>query len=739
VRKKYLFNLLLFSALFTFSQTGVLAQNADPMCGDPGINYNNVDRGVFVYFDCGDPEQYHIRTTAGQTSQIHGWMAYEGRIETSGEFTSVLPFDIETDFSDEVNLLSPTEIYFKLNVSSKQIDGLDFKVQQNASSCLEVASLFAEMPVFLGANRLQVGSSFNLKTGRGCQEVPDNSPASIIKHVRTGNLGNSYYFIYQGKYQFVTLSCRNRLAAFVPETTTTNWNDVVQGRENRIPKITCDDMIDIVDNTDPEPQACDIIDSQITADINAKINQYKTRQIACPARVSNVSGILPETHGAIGDGFNDDTVALQAAIDEARSNNTYLILESGKNYRVSSSLHIRHGIKGIVSSGSAKPTISTTDIFPQSAVITLLSRFLPINMSDFVIQNIDIKLNQGAATAGILTQPVKRLGIYDSSVSSNKTAAGGIFVLAYDSEGDIEDVCIEGNTVSLNEGGIEQNHRNGISVRGFDPGTDRWAVTRHWSDFKTIKPFTNKARRVRVNDNSVTGGYYGIALLNTDVAMVTNNTVKNNVRNIRWGTGSNDFLVDSNNVSNSKSASFLNAYVSHGHVITRNSINTAQASSWGMIEMSLGTNRNIVAMNKLVSPTNSPSHHYGIYAGPHANSNLFFANSIRGHFSKSYLALEGSHEFHPDDRYHRNGQSPDNGEPPYIWQNADSVGNRIISNDFFPQRLSSPLIFLSQTSVGLKDTTLKCNSYSQRTDELIHRLEVTIGSTSSGDQTRPWR
>jgi len=382
-------------------------------------------------------------------------------------------------------------------------------------------------------------------------------------------------------------------------------------------------------------------------------------------------------------------------------------------------------------------------------------------MSDVIIQNVNIVVTKkdeprfdgevvSEATVAIFSQPADRLGIYDNAVSSSNKQTGGIYAIAYNNHGDIEDVCIEGNTLTLHDGGsADKNNRNGIFVRGNHPQEDRydpaghpdprWDITRYWSIHHKIRPFNNKARRIRVDNNDVTGGYYGIALINTDVAMVTNNTVKNNTRNIRWGAGSNKILVDSNNVSNSASASFLNAYGSHDHVITRNTINTARASKWGMIEMSLGTDRNTIAMNTLISPTRSPSHEYGIYAGPHANNNLIFNNTIRGHFSKSYIALEGSHAVNADARYHRNGDQPLNNNPTIVWQSADSVGNQIVSNNIAPQRLSSPLIFLSQTSVGLRDTTLKCNAYSQQTNELIHRLELTRGSTSSGDQANPWR
>jgi hypothetical protein len=124
------------------------------------------EHGVFMWRDCGDPLNWHVRILSGTASSI----------DASGNVISTQPFDSVTEVGIEANdtldfTTDPSRIRFVNNVTVGASDGWDFTIPAGAEVCLELDLPEGE-PVLLGRNRMVMTAPFELTTLGSCANVP---------------------------------------------------------------------------------------------------------------------------------------------------------------------------------------------------------------------------------------------------------------------------------------------------------------------------------------------------------------------------------------------------------------------------------------------------------------------------------------------------------------------------------------------------------------------------------------
>lgn len=132
-------------------------------CG-PTTYDTNVDNALFVWKDC-ISDSWHVRFTSGNT----GWVKYASDILSDTGFASVLGYSLEgSDVVD--NTTDSSRINYSFGVGGTGQDGIDFMLQSGATACFAVDSS-SSIPVYLGAERILMTSSFDMTTYGACTNV----------------------------------------------------------------------------------------------------------------------------------------------------------------------------------------------------------------------------------------------------------------------------------------------------------------------------------------------------------------------------------------------------------------------------------------------------------------------------------------------------------------------------------------------------------------------------------------
>jgi hypothetical protein len=135
-------------------------------CGEPSIS-NSSDRATFIWKDCGGSERWNVRVTGGGTNQR---ITFTGDITAPAAIANVQGVSIESN--DTLNNVSaPAKLSYGLNIWGNGLDGFAFDDQDGM--CF--ASSTAGLPVYLGSNRVAVGSNnLDLDTLQACAAPVDS-------------------------------------------------------------------------------------------------------------------------------------------------------------------------------------------------------------------------------------------------------------------------------------------------------------------------------------------------------------------------------------------------------------------------------------------------------------------------------------------------------------------------------------------------------------------------------------
>lgn len=134
-----------------------------PTCGSPSYN-PAAERGLFLYYDCNNPQSWHARMTGGGLSTATD---YRGTATANRTFSSLVGVDQESSDSLTRNG-SGTVISYRQAVIRSGEDGFDFSFPAGASVCFALDNP-TDVPVRMGANRVSVPNSVSLTTFGACQ------------------------------------------------------------------------------------------------------------------------------------------------------------------------------------------------------------------------------------------------------------------------------------------------------------------------------------------------------------------------------------------------------------------------------------------------------------------------------------------------------------------------------------------------------------------------------------------
>jgi hypothetical protein len=135
-------------------------------CGEPNISNSN-DRATFIWKDCGGSERWNVRVTGGGTNQR---ITYTGDITAPTAISNVQGVSVENNDTLD-NATTPPVLSYALNIWGNGLDGFGFDDQDGM--CFSGAA--AGLPVYLGANRVQVTSAnLDLDTLQACAAPVDS-------------------------------------------------------------------------------------------------------------------------------------------------------------------------------------------------------------------------------------------------------------------------------------------------------------------------------------------------------------------------------------------------------------------------------------------------------------------------------------------------------------------------------------------------------------------------------------
>jgi Calx-beta domain/ASPIC and UnbV/FG-GAP-like repeat len=137
-----------------------------PECGKPAYD-KAMESGVFAWYDCADPQQWHVRMTAGGQT-----MSYQGTVTSDLGFDGLAAVSQESSDTltpDPFEAPSAGPITYTQNMGGAGQDGFDFHLPAGANACFDVTAP-AGVRVWMGANRVAVTVPLNLTTFGDCGE-----------------------------------------------------------------------------------------------------------------------------------------------------------------------------------------------------------------------------------------------------------------------------------------------------------------------------------------------------------------------------------------------------------------------------------------------------------------------------------------------------------------------------------------------------------------------------------------
>jgi hypothetical protein len=144
-----------------------------PTCGAPAYS-SATETGVFLYYDCDNPNQWHARFTAGGRS-----VSYRGNVSSNGAFQSLVGVSQEaSDVLSPAPFITPTvgPIAYTQNVGLTGWDGFDVNSAAGTDVCFALSAP-TNVPIWVGANRLPATLPLNLTTFGSCASAPTPSVA----------------------------------------------------------------------------------------------------------------------------------------------------------------------------------------------------------------------------------------------------------------------------------------------------------------------------------------------------------------------------------------------------------------------------------------------------------------------------------------------------------------------------------------------------------------------------------
>ena len=128
--------------------------------GRPSID-RSTDTGLFIWEN--EPNNWVAHVVSGDMQRI-----VDIDITSTQALSNVQQVSIE---ASDVFTIFPSSLSLSLNVQAPWLDGVEFTVEDQSSTCISTANV--DVPIYVGPNRVQVGSDFDLNTLTACGPGPD--------------------------------------------------------------------------------------------------------------------------------------------------------------------------------------------------------------------------------------------------------------------------------------------------------------------------------------------------------------------------------------------------------------------------------------------------------------------------------------------------------------------------------------------------------------------------------------
>ena len=388
---------------------------------------------------------------------------------------------------------------------------------------------------------------------------------------------------------------------------------------------------------------------------------------------------------------------LKAMLNKAGQEKTGVDLTAGRTYVVPETLNVPTGVRYIRGHGAH------LDVRTKGTTSTLASAFeLAKETSGIELSDFTLNMKASRFSSGISGDHISNVTV--RNVTMNDVNFRGVSILA--DHGDVSNVTVDRSTITManeNDGVVPIFvSTNRVKDDYTGKGAEVWE--RYVATGKTADPMF-KNTDIKITDNTIDGGYYGIEFSGVTSSHITGNTIRNNTRNISMQDRSSKNTVENNQLRDSISSSVHIAYGSEHNDVKGNNIVTRRAYGQGILQAYQGSRNNTFSGNSVTTRDKHPS--WLLYVGPDSGGTTFTGNTVDGTANRAFVGVESvwdgdsslSHLNGAKDNPHSymvQGESkkPSGETVRYAGGNGPLENITITGNTFTPRNKTLPVVYV---------------------------------------------
>lgn len=388
---------------------------------------------------------------------------------------------------------------------------------------------------------------------------------------------------------------------------------------------------------------------------------------------------------------------LQAMLKKAGQENAGVDLMAGRTYVVPETLNVPEGVRYIRGHGAHLDVRTQGTSSKLASAFELQSKNSGIELSDFTLN-----MKASSFSSGISGDHISNVTV--RNVTMNDVNYRGVSILA--DHGDVSNVTVDRSTITManeNDGVVPIFvSTNRVKDDYTGKGAEVWE--RYVATGKTADPMF-KNTDIKITDNTIDGGYYGIEFSGVTNSRITGNTIRNNTRNISMQDRSSNNTVENNQLRGSKSSSVHISYGSEHNDVKGNNIVTRRAYGQGILQAYQGSKNNTFSGNSVTTRDKHPS--WLLYVGPDSGGTTFTGNTVDGTANRAFVGVESvwdgdsslSHLNGAKDNPHSymvqgESEKPSGGTVRYAGGNGPLENITITGNTFTPRNKTLPVVYV---------------------------------------------
>lgn len=388
---------------------------------------------------------------------------------------------------------------------------------------------------------------------------------------------------------------------------------------------------------------------------------------------------------------------LKAMLNKAGQEKTGVDLMAGRTYVVPETLNVPTGVRYIRGHGAHLDVRTQGTSSELASAFALAKETSGIELSDFTLN-----MKNSSFSSGISGDHISNVTV--RNVTMNDVNYRGVSILA--DHGDVSNVTVDRSTITManeNDGVVPIFvSTNRVKDDYTGKGAEVWE--RYVATGKTADPMF-KNTDIKITDNTIDGGYYGIEFSGVTSSHITGNTIRNNTRNISMQDRSSNNTVENNQLRDSISSSVHIAYGSEHNDVKGNNIVTRRAYGQGILQAYQGSKNNTFSGNSVTTRDKHPS--WLLYVGPDSGGTTFTGNTVDGTANRAFVGVESvwdgdsslSHLNDAKDNPHSymvQGESkkPSGETVRYAGGNGPLENITITGNTFTPRNKTLPVVYV---------------------------------------------